>query len=126
MRTLLTIGTITVLLTVGSITSYQYIQTSAQELILPLATIEQSLIPQKWEAVQNELNTAQTHWDKNKKLWTILLDHQEVDNVDFGLKRLEKYVEVQDISLSLGEVSHLRLLIDHIADTARLDIRNIL
>lgn len=126
MRTLITIVIIVVLLLGGSLTSYQYIQTSTQALEIPLETVERSISTQKWEVAQKELNTAQLRWDKIKTLWTVILDHQEIDTIDISIKRLEKYIEAQDVSLSLGEVSALKLLVDHISDTSKFNLRNIL
>jgi len=126
LRTLITIGIILVLLLGGSFTSYQYIETSTLALSAPLQAVEQSISTQKWEIAQKELDTAQQRWDKNKDWWTVLLDHQEIDTIDISIKRLETYIEVQDVSLSLGEVSALKLLIDHIFDSEKLNFQNIL
>ena len=126
MRTVPTIIIIVVLLLGGSWTTYRYIQTTTLALGTQLETVEQSISTQKWEAAQKELNTALQRWDKNKTWWTILLDHQEIDNIDMSMNRLEKYIETQDISLSLGEVSTLKLQVDHISDTEKLNLQNIL
>jgi hypothetical protein len=126
MRTLITIFIIVVLLLGGSLSSYRYIQASTQALAVPLETVEQSISTQKWEVAQKEMNTTQQRWDKNKTWWTVILDHQETDTIDISIKRLEKYIGAQDVPLSLGEVSALKLLVDHIADTAKFNLRNIL
>jgi hypothetical protein len=125
LRTLITIVTIVILLLGGSLTSYQYIQTSTRAFGVPLEAVEQSISNQKWEVAQKELNIAQLCWDKNKTLWPVILDHQETDTIDISIKRLEKYIAAQDVSLSLGEVSALKLLVDHISDTAKFNLRNI-
>lgn len=125
MRTLPTIVIIIVLLLGGSLASYRYIQTTAQTLGSQLGTVEESISAQKWETAQTELKTAQQRWDKTKTWWTILLDHQEIDNIDISLKRLEKYTETHNVSLSLGEVSTLKLLVDHLSDTEKFSLRNI-
>jgi len=126
LRTLITIVTIVVILLGGSLISYQYIQSSTHAFRVPLEAVEQSISTQKWEVAEKELHTAQLRWDKNKTLWTVILDHQETDTIDISIKRLEKYIAAQDVSLALGEVSALILLVDHISDTAKFNLRNIL
>lgn len=126
MRTIPTIVIIVVLLLGGSLTTYRYLQTTTLTLGAQLEAVEQSISTQKWEVAQKELNTAQQHWDKNKTWWAVLLDHQEIDNIDISMNRLEKYIETHDVSLSLGEVSALKLQVDHISDTEKLNLRNIL
>jgi len=108
------------------LTSYQYIETSTLAISAPLETVEQCISTQEWQVAQKELDTTQQRWDKNKDWWTVLLDHEEIDTIDISLKRLEKYIEAQDVSLSLGEVSALKLLVDHIFDTEKLNFQNIL
>jgi len=126
LRTLITIGIIVVLLIGGSLTSYQYIETSTLAISAPLETVEQCISTQKWQVAQKELDTTQQRWDKNKTWWTVLLNHQEIDTIDISIKRLEKYLETHDVSLSLGEVAALKLQVDHISDTEKLNLRNIL
>lgn len=126
MRTLPTILTIVVLVLGGSFTSYQYIQSSTQTLGSRLASVEQSISTELWDTAHKELNSTQQDWEKNKPWWSILLDHQEIDMIDLSLKRLDKYIVTQNVPLSLGEVAALELLIDHIADTEKLNLRNIL
>lgn len=126
MRTLITIVIIVILLLGGSLTSYQYIQNSTQALVVPLETVERSISTKKWTVAQKELNTIRLRWDEDKAWWTVILDHQDIDTIDISIMRLEKYIEAQDVSLSLGEVAALELLVDHISDTAKLNLQNIL
>ena len=126
MRTLPTIVIIVVLLLGGSLASYRYIQTTTQSLEVQLETVEQSISTKQWEAAQKELNTAEQSWDNTKTWLTVLLDHQEIDNIDISMKRLDKYIMTQEGSLSLGEVATLRLLVDQIYDTEKISLRNIL
>jgi hypothetical protein len=126
LRTIPTIIIIVVLLLGGSLTSYQYLQKTSQTLGSQLRTVEKSISAQQWEAAHKEWSTAQQGWDKNKTWWTILLDHQEIDKIDISLNRLEKYIETHNVSLSLGEVSSLRLQVDHISNTEQLTLQNIL
>jgi len=126
LRTVSTIVIIVVLLLGGSLTTSRYLQTTTLTLGAQLEAVEQSISTQKWEVAQKELNTAQQRWDKNKTWWTVILDHQETDNIDISLNRLEKYIETHDVSLSLGEVAALKIQVDHISDTEKLNLRNIL
>ena len=126
MRTVSTIVIIVVLLLGGSLTTSRYLQTTTLTLGAQLEAVEQSISTQKWEVAQKELNTAQQRWDKNKTWWAVLLDHQEINNIDISMNRLEKYIKTHDVSLSLGEVSALKFQVDHISDSEKLNLRNIL
>lgn len=126
MRTIYIIVIIIILLLGGSLSSYRYLQATTQTLGAQLEAVEQSISTEKWEVAQKELNTTQERWDKNKAWWTVLLDHEEIDTIDIGINRLDKFIKTQNITLSLGEVSALKLRLDHIADTEKLNLKNIL
>lgn len=125
MRTLLTIIIIALVLLGGSLASYQYVETTTQKMGILLKSVDDSITLQKWQGAQEELSTAQQNWDKNITWWSIILDHQEIDNININLKRLEKYIGVHDVSQSLGEVTTLRLLFEHIFDTELFTLKNI-
>ena len=125
MRTVPAIIVLVVLLLGSSLTASRYLETTAQTLGAEIEVVEQSISAQKWEAAQNELGTAQQSLEKNKTWWTVLLDHQVIDSIAMSMNRLDKYIETRDISLSLGEVSELKLQVDNIAETERFNLQNI-
>lgn len=90
-----------------------------------LESVEDSIIVQKWEGAQADLNIAQQNWKADDTWWSIILDHQEIDNININMKRLEKFIGLQDVSQSLGEVTTLELLFEHIFDTELLNFKNI-
>ena len=73
-----------------------------------------------------KLNTTQQQWIKTQTRWTILLDHQEIDAIDISLKRLEKYVQTHNLSLSLAEISTVKQLVEQISNTEKFTLSNIL
>ena len=126
MRTVPTIIIIVVLLLGGSLTTYIYLQSTAQTLTTQLENIEQSISVQNWPDSEMKLNTTQHQWIKTQTRWTILLDHQEIDAIDISLKRLEKYVQTHNLSLSLAEISTVKQLVEQISNTERFTLSNIL
>ena len=126
MRTVPTIIVLFILLIGGSFTASRYVDTTAQALSSQIEAVEQSISNQKWEVAQNELSTARQSLEKNKTWWTVLLDHQVIDNVSMSMNRLNKYIETHNISLSLGEVSALILQVDNLSESEEFNLQNIL
>ena len=126
MRALSTIIIIVFLLMGGSFASYRYIETTTHTTGEHLEIVQQSISNQKWEGAQKELNTVRENWDKNNTWWSILLDHQEIDTINISMKRLERLIENQDVTLSLSEVSALKLLFENIFDKEKFNLKNIL
>jgi hypothetical protein len=126
LRTFPTVFVILIILLLGSFMSYNYIQGSTHNFGSQITSIEQSISNQKWDAAQQKLDETQLQWEKSKNWWTVLLDHNEIDTIDISFKRLDKYIVTQDLPLSLGELSTLELLFDHISDSEKLNLENIL
>lgn len=124
-RTYITMGLIIFLIGAGSYWHGHYIQSSANLLVERLDRIEQLVHGEKWEEAQLEMAQMESEWKRTKNWWSILIHHQEIDNIEISLKRVEKYVVVKNSVLGLGELSALRLLVDHIADTEKLSIQNV-
>ena len=125
MRTIITIFSIFIILIGGSFTSYRYVETRTQTMGALLESVEDSIIAQKWEGAQADLNIAQQNWKADITWWSIILDHQEIDSININMKRLEKFIGIQDVSLSLSEVTTLELLFENIYETELLNIENI-
>ncbi|WP_206811333.1 DUF4363 family protein [Paradesulfitobacterium ferrireducens] len=126
MRTVAIILIISFLLGGFAITSYKYIKDSSHEMVTEIEKIEASLTTSNWNKAQQELGITQAKWEKTKYWWSILLHHQEIDNIDLSLERLSKYIETKGSTLSLAELAVLKKLFDHISDTEALTLRNIL
>lgn len=126
MRVVSTVITGLVLLVGLSMGAYKYIHDSAQSMVGQLDQVEVAIEKGTWDRAKVQLEQAHTSWDKTKYWWTILLDHQEIDNIDVSISRLQRYVDTHGLSLSLGELSALKMLVDHIADKEALNLRNIL
>lgn len=126
MRVVSTVVMGLVLLVGLSLGAYKYIHDSAQSMVGQLDQIEVTIQDGTWDRAKVQLKQAHTSWDKTKYWWTILLDHQEIDNIDVSMSRLQRYVDTQGLSLSLGELSALKMLMDHISDKEAFNLRNIL
>ena len=90
-----------------------------------LESVETSITQQKWEGAQELTNYAQQKWKDDGTWWSILLDHHEIDSIDINLERLGKFLAMQDVPRSLGELTTLRLIFEHIFDMEAFTLENI-
>lgn len=125
-RTYITVGVIILLLGAGGFWHSHYINESANSLVQKLDRVEEFIRVEEWGIAKQEMMQMENEWEGTKKWWSILIDHQEIDNIDISLKRVEKFVEGENSILGLSDLSALRLLVDHIKDTVMLSIQNIL
>ncbi len=80
---------------------------------------------QSWGQAENKLNQLNNSWEEVKHIWSALIDHQEIDNIDVTLSRLQKLVETRDVSSSVSEAAALKKFIDHIPEKESLNMDNI-
>lgn len=90
-----------------------------------LESVEDSILVQKWEGAQADLIIAQQNWKADNTWWSIILHHQQIDNININMKRLEKFILLQDVSQSIGEVATLELLFENIFATEVFNLENI-
>ena len=79
----------------------------------------------EWSKARDELKRADDLWNGVKPVWTILINHKEIDNIDMALAKIKQYIETREKGLALGELSSLELLINHIPGKEKVSLENI-
>lgn len=117
-------GIIIVIIFIAVFTNF-YLESSANTIVSNLDNIEKFSKANDWNNALKELSLLDKDWDKTQSIWAILIEHQEIDNIDISLKKVEKYVETKNLSNVLAEIAATRLLINHIPQTFSPNIVNI-
>jgi len=78
-----------------------------------------------WEQAQDNFKEFSIFWHNAESMWTILLNHNEIDNIDISLAKIEQYIKARETGLALGEMAILKLLIKHIPEKEKLTLENI-
>lgn len=108
-----------------SIYTYTLLLKSSDRLSGYIVNIENNSNNGNWANAKKNLNSLQEDWHKTHKTWTLLLDHLEIDNIDTSISRMSKYVETENISLTLSEAAALKQYINHIPEKEVLALKNI-
>ncbi len=113
-----------VIISVG-IWSNHSLKTSTEELIGNIDEIEQNLQNGQLDAAQQKFQELEKFWEEKSKWWPVILDHQEMDNIEFSMARTGAFLEKESIHLIWGELAELRLMIKHIPEKESFNIQNI-
>ncbi len=81
---------------------------------------------QHWDQARLRTRQLEKSWHENAKWWPIFLDHQEIDNLEFSLAKIKKYVDTRNAPLAQGQLSELNLMLQHIPDKEAVNLENIL
>lgn len=104
-----------------------YLEKSSEKLVNEI----ENLI----EMVENdEINNSiklryniQEQWDETKYKWAALIDHEEIDNIEETMHRVEMLIgDTEEKIELLSELNRLRFYLEHIPEREKFSIENIL
>lgn len=126
MRLIITIVIILAILSGGGFWTNYALHTSTHEISRQIDQVSNAIKTEKWQTALQETDKLEEVWKDKSRWWPIFLDHQEMDNIDFSMARVKEYVGGQDDTLSLGQLSELKLMVEHIPNKEAVNLKNIL
>ncbi|MCK9216851.1 MAG: DUF4363 family protein [Firmicutes bacterium] len=117
---------IVILIIAVGILTIEMLKRESESLHNLFTEIENSIYFDEWEKAKHIVKETQNQWDKYKKIWPMLIDHLEIDNVTVRLSELQAYILNQDKTESLSKLAALKVLIKHIPEKESFIIQNIL
>lgn len=102
------------------------LEDSTSDFVQDIDKIKGEIEKNNWDAAYEQTINLKSDWNKKANWWPTVLDHQEMDNIEFSLARVKEYVEAKDTALSRGQLSELKLMIQHIPEKEAVTIKNIL
>lgn len=102
------------------------LENTAEALAQNVWQITEEVEADSWQKAEQHLNALEKEWNNVGRWWPVVLDHQEIDNIEFALAKLKEYVAEKNRVLSLGQLSELKLMILHLPEREAITIKNIL
>ncbi len=102
------------------------LNTSTDELLQSIEKVAQELENNNWDSAYQRTLELENTWEEKAKWWPMVLDHQEIDNIEFAMAKVKEYIATQNIALSWGQLSEIELMIKHIPEKEAITIKNIL
>ena len=103
-----------------------YLQKTSDELISMLDEIDSYVDNESWEEAYAKMSAINEAWDKKEKVWGMVINHHEIDNISISLKSALVYINLNDKIDSLASLSSLRHYIGHIPIMERMSPKNII
>ncbi len=119
------IAILLVLIIASGIYANHTLLSNSKRLEAHIIKIEENSKSEKWDSAKEELDMANALWDNMEGNWSVLIDHIEIDNIKEILVRTEKYIETQNLSMTLAEAATLKQCISSIPKKENFNIRNI-
>ncbi len=102
------------------------IGSESQRLEDSLSELEADIEKQDWESASQKLEEFHKNWDKISNIWSMLIDHNDIDNIELVLSQLASYVKTRNKNEALVEMSSLKTFIRYIPDNEAFKLKNIL
>ena len=75
---------------------------------------------------QKKFNLLISEWDRQKKIFEALVEHDEIDQIETSLKKASVYLEEEEPIMFLSEAETLLFLFRHIREIDSFSLENIL
>jgi len=125
-RIIVWVSAIIILIIASGIYTTHYLTVSSERLESHILQLEKGTESEDWKEAGESLAAIKEDWLSTKKVWAILVDHFEIDNIDTTLSKVSKYIEAMDKSPALAEVSTLRQYVKHIPQMQSFSLENVL
>lgn len=113
-----------IIVSLGIYVEYSLFRT-AGEVEKHIEAIENNIKAENWEDIDKSLKNIEGMWPKTEYLWTIFIDHFEIDNIDLTFTRMSAFIEAGDSESALAEAGALRNLVKNVPRHNSLRIKNI-
>lgn len=78
-----------------------------------------------WTLAEEKMFNYLEKWKNTRKLWIMLLNQHDIDQIDISIYRLNKFIKNKNIPLSLGEIEELKFKFKIINESECLTFENI-
>lgn len=103
-----------------------YVDAYCFEFINSLNSISDNIDINNWDDASEDLLTISKKWDNIRYIWSILLDHHEIDNIDIAMVKLIKNIQLKNIDLSYDQIQSLKQFFKIVKENEKLTLTNVL
>lgn len=108
-----------------SVFSQHILYRDSGKLVQSINKVEESMKKEDWNQSEKQVIQIIRIWEDVKGTWSVLLDHQEIDNIDVTLTRLQTLIKSRDNSSAPAEAAALKKYVNHIPAKEKLSLDNV-
>ena len=108
-----------------SVFAQQILFRDSDQIVQTIERIEECVKSNNWEQAESQSDQIMKQWEDTKGIWSALVDHQEIDNIDVTLSRLQILVKSKDDTSALQEAAALKKFVGHIPVKEKLILDNV-
>ncbi len=126
MRDATIVGAILLAILFGTWYTQSLLQNQSDKILQTLSEISIQLQQKEnHNQVVEKANQLYQNWKKTSDMWSIVIDHQELDAIEKSILLVKTSVEIQDDTRCKEAINASSFLIGHIPDKEKLNWKNI-
>lgn len=125
MREIIIIVIVIVLVSVGSIFTQKYLEKTSDELTAKLEELKNEIKGENFETADSISNEVLAKWQEIKHNWSMVVVHEELDNIELAILGVKGSIEAQNSEDGLVEIEKSMFLVSHIKEKEAFKIKNI-
>lgn len=129
MRDAIIIISIILIIIVGDSMMQNYLSKTTEELLADLNELKDKAIKVKGNNERDEIitlaNNVDEKWQEISNTWSIIIVHQEIDNLEQAFTRAKSSIENGDLDEAIPEIEEAIFFTNHVRDRERLTLKNI-
>lgn len=125
MKPMVIIILITIILIAAGCLTLNALESESRKLDESLSELEEYIDNQDWKTASEKLEEFHGKWDRISSVWSMLIDHYEIDSIELVLSQLASYIRTKDKKEALSQMSALKALIKHIPEKEAFNLKNI-
>ena len=110
-----------------SIFIQKYLEKSSKVLIIEIDKLMEAVEADKINESIKLREQVQEKWDNTKKKWAALIDHEEIDNIEETMHRVEMLIGDPEEKVELlSELNRLSFYLEHIPEREAFSLENVM
>jgi len=107
----------------------KHLQKTTNELVKDLENLKEKTVIAKdsenREEIKKSMNEVEKQWEKISKIWSTVIMHQEIDNIQQALVRAKTDIGEGNIEDAIPEIETAIFFAEHINEREQLKLKNI-
>ncbi|MFA5675392.1 MAG: DUF4363 family protein [Christensenellales bacterium] len=121
----ITIAVLALLLVGGALWQNIYINDSTEKMQALLEPVAAALSEKNWNDALASAKILNLEWDKEKRIYGALFDHEELDLISAAALRLNSFCEIRNLEGALSEAASFAYYIKHLKEIDSIRWENI-
>ena len=110
----------------GIIVTDIIMKNNADEILVLCDKLIEETQNNDWDKINSAYESINLKWKDSKQLLFFVLNHTDIDNVDFALNELKCAIDEKDSSYIKNYAQNLKFYVDELLDTEDISWENIL